>query len=87
MRGKGDVCQLFLPIALAFAFNVVAGVFEVFVDLAAVGLVADLEEHFDAYAAEGRKPHTTVKTWITLARFNGLEQGGEPPGGQHEQRA
>jgi hypothetical protein len=33
---------------LAFAFDVVAGVFEVFMDLAAVALVADLEDHFDA---------------------------------------
>ena len=49
--------QLLLPISLSFAFDVVAGVFEVFVDFAGVLFVADFEEHLDADSAERCEPH------------------------------
>ena len=46
--------HLFFPIADAFAFDVVADFFEMFDDFAAVLVVADFEQHFDADRAERR---------------------------------
>lgn len=49
--------QSLFPVAFAFARHVVAGVVEVLDDFAAVGFVADFEEHFDSDATEWSEPH------------------------------
>lgn len=51
-RPSGDRKKfLFFPGILTLRFDVVTGVLQVFLHLAAVFVVADLEEHFDANAA------------------------------------
>jgi hypothetical protein len=42
--------ELSFPIALPLAFDVIAGRFQVLLDIAAVFVVANLKEHFDSYA-------------------------------------
>ena len=49
--------SLLLPIALPLAFDVVTGGFEMLLDIAAVVVVADFEEHFDADSAKWGEPH------------------------------
>ena len=52
--------KLLFPIALPFAFDVVAGGFEVVLDVAGVVVIPDFEQHFDADAAKRGEQHCSA---------------------------